>query len=72
MFVCDLTKVAEVRNEAGETRTHCNSNVAIELGYAVRVLGWNRIIIVFNEAYGVILTTYPSMRGGIEPRRIDV
>lgn len=59
VFVCDLTKVAECQNEAGETRKYCNPNAALELGYAVRVLGWNRIIIVFNEAYGVIPDDLP-------------
>jgi hypothetical protein len=58
-FVCDLTKVAETANAAGELRKYCNPNVAIELGYAVRVLGWNRIIIVFNEGYGVIPDDLP-------------
>lgn len=59
VFVCDLSKVAEVQNEAGTTRKYCNPNAALELGYAVRVLGWNRIIIVFNEAYGVIPDDLP-------------
>jgi hypothetical protein len=59
VFVCDLTKVTELRNEAGEIRKYCNSNAALELGYAVRVLGWNRIIIVFNEAYGVVPDDLP-------------
>ena len=59
MFVCDLSKVAEMQNETGVVRKYCNSNVAIELGYAVRVLGWNRIIIVFNEGYGVVPDDLP-------------
>lgn len=59
VFVCDLSKVAEMQNEAGAVRKYCNSNVAIELGYAVRVLGWNRIIIVFNEGYGVVPDDLP-------------
>ena len=29
-----------------------NPNVLIELGYAIRVLGWDRIICVFNKTYG--------------------
>lgn len=59
VFVCDLTKVAELSNAAGDMRKYCNPNVAIELGYAVRVLGWSRIIIVFNEAYGDITNDLP-------------
>lgn len=29
-----------------------NANVLIELGYAIATVGWNRIILVFNEASG--------------------
>lgn len=59
VFVCDLTKVAEVTNEAGSVRKYCNPNVAIELGYAIRVLGWDRIIIIFNEAFGEVPDDLP-------------
>ena len=58
-LVCDLTKVAEVKNDAGEVRKYCNPNVAIELGYAIRVLGPNRIIQVFNQAYGAVPADLP-------------
>ncbi len=30
-----------------------NPNVLIELGYALKVLGWKRIIMVMNDAYGL-------------------
>ena len=59
VFVCDLTKAAEATNETGEVRKYCNSNVALELGYAVRVLGWDRIIVVFNKAYGKLPDDLP-------------
>ncbi|MFO1436876.1 MAG: hypothetical protein U1F81_01055 [Verrucomicrobiaceae bacterium] len=59
VFVCDLSKVAEVTNEAGERRNYCNPNVAIELGYAIRVLGWERIVLVFNTAYGKLPDDLP-------------
>jgi hypothetical protein len=52
VFVCDISKVHETENAEGEVRKFCNPNVAIELGYAIRELGWERIILVFNEAYG--------------------
>ncbi len=52
MFVCDITKVAEFKSEEGEIRKCCNPNVAIELGYAIHELGWDRVILVFNTAYG--------------------
>lgn len=51
-FVCDISKVHEFIDPRGEVRKFCNPNVAIELGYAIRELGWKRIILVFNEAYG--------------------
>lgn len=52
VFVCDLSKVAEVTNHSGDRRSYCNPNVAIELGFAIRVLGWDRIVLVFNKDYG--------------------
>lgn len=52
VFVCDLTKVAEASNHARVVRRYINPNVAMELGYAIRVLGWNRIILVVNTHYG--------------------
>ncbi len=59
VFVCDLSKVAEVTNAAGEVRKYCNPNVAIELGYAIRVLGWDRIVLVFNKAHGKLPDDLP-------------
>lgn len=59
VFVCDLSKVAEVTNAAGEVRKYCNPNVAIELGYAIRVLGWERIVLVFNKAHGKLPDDLP-------------
>lgn len=52
-FVCDLSKVAgATRARKGKRRAYFNSNVSIELGYAIRSLGWNRIILVSNLALG--------------------
>jgi hypothetical protein len=58
-FVCDLSKVCEFVDSNGGTRKFCNPNVAIELGYAVRELGWKRIILVFNEAFGKLPNDLP-------------
>ncbi|HFV6168815.1 TPA: hypothetical protein ACH9WN_005372, partial [Escherichia coli] len=30
----------------------CNSNVMLELGYAIKTLGFNNIIMIFNTALG--------------------
>lgn len=53
VFLCDLSKVAgATRAKKGKQRAYFNSNVSIELGYAIRSLGWSRIILVSNLALG--------------------
>lgn len=47
-FVADISIVV---GTAGE-RPCPNPNVLIELGYAIKALGWERIILVMNTAYG--------------------
>lgn len=47
IFVGDVTFI-----DKGNERRTPNPNVLIELGYAASCLGWQRIICVFNEAYG--------------------
>lgn len=44
-FICDIS--LDANNKP-------NSNVLIELGYAIKVLGWNRIICMFNSNSGKI------------------
>jgi hypothetical protein len=46
-FVCDVSIVT-----AGDTRPIPNPNVLIELGYAIKSLGWERIIMIMNIAFG--------------------
>ena len=41
-------------NRATGGRPSPNPNVLIELGYALRALGYERVILVFNRAYGAI------------------
>lgn len=48
IFLADVTLVI-----SDEEHTSPNPNVMLELGYAVRSIGWNRIIMVMNEAFGV-------------------
>jgi hypothetical protein len=50
LFVCDVSIV----NPNSSQRTTPNPNVLIELGYAVKTLGWSRIVCVFNGASGRI------------------
>src|SRR5581483_9102600 len=49
VFVADVSIVVRDRNRATP-----NPNVLIELGYALKALGHERIVLVFNKAYGKI------------------
>ena len=46
-FVADVTIV-----NPGVARPTPNPNVLVELGYALRALGWERVVMVFNTANG--------------------
>lgn len=48
IFVCDVTIINADQN----SRPTPNPNVLLELGYAVKHLGWNRIIMICNTAFG--------------------
>jgi hypothetical protein len=52
VFVCDISIVNGKHIEAGDRPTP-NPNVLIELGYAVRCLGWERVVCVCNTAFGL-------------------
>jgi hypothetical protein len=53
VFVADLTFVGATPVQAkGQRKLLSNPNVLMELGYAASILGWERIIVVVNEAYG--------------------
>lgn len=64
VFICDMTTV---NNDSSDSRKMPNPNVIFELGYAVSFLGWNRIIMLFNENYGNFNTELPF---DLEKRRI--
>lgn len=49
-FVCDITTINQGAPD-GQRRVP-NPNVMFELGYAVSILGWERIIMLFNTEYG--------------------
>lgn len=49
IFIADVTAVAKINDSNKETP---NPNVVFELGYAVSVLGWSRIILLFNRHSG--------------------
>jgi hypothetical protein len=52
VFVCDITHVDEIITSEGNIRGIPNPNVMFELGFAVRQLGWDRIVCVLNSEYG--------------------
>ena len=55
IVLCDITTI----NQAASTRKTPNPNVLIELGYAAGVVGWDRIILVFNEVFGAFPDDLP-------------
>lgn len=52
VFVADITTVTP----SGTVRPCANPNVLFELGYAVAELGWDRVVLLFNQSIG----TFPS------------
>lgn len=50
IFVADISLI----NSQFEGRKTPNPNVLIELGYALRCLGHERIILTFNTAFGIL------------------
>jgi hypothetical protein len=57
-FIADVTIIGDTG-----TRLTSNPNVLVELGYAVGVHGWDRIILVCNEAYGKVEEVPFDLRG---------
>lgn len=55
IFLCDLSII----NSESDDRKVPNPNVLIELGYAIAILGWERIIMVFNSSYGNLSKDLP-------------
>jgi hypothetical protein len=62
VFVCDITII----NPNSKFRLVPNPNVLVELGYALKRLGWGRIIMVMNEAFG----TVAKLPFDLEKRRV--
>jgi hypothetical protein len=51
-FIADLTFIGATDQHDGEKKLLPNPNMLLELGYAARSIGWDRIICVMNDAYG--------------------
>lgn len=60
-FICDISII---NAHAGEfARPSPNPNVLIELGYAIGVLDWSRIILIMNEHFGGVGMLPFDLRG---------
>ena len=59
VFVCDISII----NSTSEGRPTPNPNVLYELGYASSILGWDRIIMIQNIAFGGIDKLPFDLRG---------
>jgi hypothetical protein len=59
LFVADVSIIN--RESAG--RPTPNPNVLIELGYAIKSLGWSRVLLVVNDAFGGPETVPFDLRG---------
>jgi hypothetical protein len=52
VFIADLTSVADYTTANERQKQTPNANVMAELGLAIRAVGWERIILVMNTAFG--------------------
>jgi hypothetical protein len=79
IFVADISIIGVLPNG----RATPNPNVMIELGFALKSLGYERVVLVFNEASGKIqdlpfdlrmrrLTVYDLAKGGDKPAQRKV
>lgn len=64
IFICDITTINSNENPKRKTP---NPNVLIELGFAISALGWERILMVFNNNFGNFSSDLPF---DLEKRRI--
>ena len=55
IYIADITIVSD----ATQQKKVSNPNVLIELGFAIKCVGWERIILLFDERYGKIPTDLP-------------
>jgi hypothetical protein len=74
VFVADLTFVGAtpVTQVKGQRKLLSNPNVLMELGYAASVLGWDRIVLVMNEAYGDVEHLTFEVKGRRPPIRYAI
>ena len=51
-FIADITPVKKIEVKNNKVKGIPNPNVMFELGYAVRTLGWSRVLMINNNKYG--------------------
>lgn len=56
IFIADVSTINHL--SSGERKVP-NPNVCIELGFAASVVGWNRIILIFNDEFGDFKSDLP-------------
>jgi len=59
IFVCDISTVSEYTTTDGRPKKTPNPNVLLELGFAIAVLGWERILMLFNKNIGDFESGFP-------------
>jgi hypothetical protein len=52
VFIADVTCVGKTEKSDGSPRHHCNPNVLLELGYAIRSLTFSKVLLVQNTYFG--------------------
>ncbi|RPA64411.1 hypothetical protein EGC86_03860 [Shewanella frigidimarina] len=61
IFVCDISIINSHTGDSA--RPTPNPNVLIELGYAIGMLDWNRIILIMNDSFGDVSLLPFDLRG---------
>ncbi len=62
-FVADVSIITKRNELESNSRLVPNPNVMIELGYAAGVLGWDKIILIYNTSSGAIIDLPFDIRG---------
>ena len=62
-FVADISFITPPTPDNPERKRCPNPNVLLELGYALRRHGWERVLLVFNEHYGSLSDLPFDLRG---------
>lgn len=62
-FVADVSFITPPTPEDPSRKRCPNPNVLLELGYALRQHGWERVLLVFNECFGTLSDLPFDLRG---------